>query len=451
MNPNIFRQYDIRGHAQNDLTPAVVQNIGRAFGTLVRRTNQHKVAVGGDNRVHTETLKAHLIKGLRASGCHVIDVGIVPTPALYFADYELNPDAAIQVTGSHNPPEYNGFKMTLNHASVYGDQIQELRRMIEENDLSTGEGGYETHDILPAYHDMIVSKVNLARPLKVVLDAGNATASLIAPKIMRSLGCDVIELFCEPDGRFPNHHPDPTIPENLTELIATVKAEKADVGVAYDGDSDRIGVVNEQGQILWGDQLLALYAREILTEGAAPIIFEVKCSVALIDDIRKHGGEPVMWRTGHSLIKKKMKELNSPLAGEMSGHIFFKHEYYGFDDAIYATARLLRIMSRTDQPLSQILADLPRYPSTPEIRMDCPDDIKFAAVEKLKAEYQKDHEVIDVDGMRITYPDGSWGLVRASNTQPVLVLRFEARSEDRMLSIKKEVEEKLKAVIASLT
>ncbi len=450
MNPAIFRQYDIRGVIDTDLTSVVAESLGRAFGTYVRRKKLKTVAVGGDNRLHTDMLKAPFMAGLQACGCKVIDIGTVPTPTLYYAHFSLDSDAAVQITGSHNPAEFNGFKMVLQRESFYGDQIQELARICRENNFVSGSGSYRQESMLSAYHDMIVDKIKLARPLKVVLDAGNGTAGFIAPQIMRSLGCEVVELYCEPDGRFPNHHPDPTVPENLRDLIAKVRETGADAGIAYDGDSDRLGVVNEHGEILWGDQLLALYAREILQEGPAPIIFEVKCSTALIEDIRKHGGEPVMWRTGHSLIKKKMKELNSPLAGEMSGHIFFKHEYFGFDDAIYATARLLRILSKSNEPLSGLLSDLPSYPSTPEIRFDCPDDIKFKAVAKLKEVFTGDFELIDVDGMRVVYPDGAWGLVRASNTQPVLVMRFEARTIERMEAIKHEMETKLREVITRL-
>ncbi|OQY29834.1 MAG: phosphomannomutase [Candidatus Cloacimonetes bacterium 4572_55] len=451
MNPSIFRQYDIRGVVEQDLTSPVTIKIGRAFGSYIRRRGGKSVIVGGDNRLHTRSLCKRLIGGIRSTGCDVIELGTVPTPALYFADIELDADGSVQVTGSHNPAEFNGFKLSHCHASVFGENIQELKRMIEENDfVNEAQGKYEEKEIMSDYQDMIVGKVKLERPLKVALDAGNATASLIAPRVMRALGCEVVELYCEPDGTFPNHHPDPTVPENLVDLIALVKETKADAGIAYDGDSDRIGVVNEKGEILWGDQLLALYAREILAEGPAPIIFEVKCSTALIEDIRRHGGKPVMWRTGHSLIKKKMKEMNSPLAGEMSGHIFFKHQYYGFDDAIYATARLLRIMAADKRPLSDLLSDLPRYPSTPEIRIDCPDHIKFEAVNRILDQFKQTHQVIDVDGMRVLFEDGSWGLVRASNTQPVLVLRFEAKSEERLQAIKKEIEGKLCQIVDML-
>lgn len=448
MNPAIFRQYDIRGVVDVDLTVDAAEKLGQAFGTYAQRHDALTVSVSRDNRRHGQKLKSAFIGGLLTTGCQVIDIGVLPTPVNYFAHFELPTDASVQITGSHNPAEFNGFKMNLNQAAVYGNAIQELRRIIETDVfLIRNDGILTDREVLSDYHHMMVSKIKLDRPLKVVLDGGNGTAGLIAPQIIKSLGCDVIELYCEPDGTYPNHHPDPTVAENLTDLIATVKEVGADAGIAYDGDSDRIGVVNEKGDILWGDQLLALFAREVLQDGPAPILFEVKCSVALIDDIKKHGGEPVMYKTGHSLIKKKMKEIGSPLAGEMSGHIFIKHDYYGFDDAIYASARLLRIMSRTDQPLSALLADLPRYPSTPEIRSDCPDEIKFSVVDELKVHFQAKYEVIDVDGMRIVFDDGSWALVRASNTQPVLVSRFEARSEQRLGEIRLEVENELQRVM----
>jgi phosphomannomutase/phosphoglucomutase len=427
LNPNIFREYDIRGNADNDLTDDAVHKIGKAFAAHALNCGKKNVVLGRDCRLSSPRLHATMQDAMLSSGLNVVDVGICPTPVFYYSLFHLEREGGIHITGSHNP---------------------ELKKIAENGDFVDGKGSLSSYEIIPAYQKEIIENITLERPLRVVVDAGNGTAGPVAPAIIRELGCEVEELYCDMDGNFPNHHPDPTVPKYLTDLIGRIKSGKFDCGLAYDGDADRIGAIDENGEILWGDQLLMLFAREILErKPGSVVISEVKSSKTLYDDVAAHGGKPIMWKTGHSLIKGKMKETKAAVAGEMSGHIFFDDRYYGFDDAIYSSCRLLEILSRTDKPLSQLLADVPQMHSTPEIRMECPDDVKFKAVEEL-TRYFKDnaYDVVDVDGARVTFEDG-WGLVRASNTQPVLVLRFEATSEKRRDEIRELIEGQLKKVL----
>jgi phosphomannomutase/phosphoglucomutase len=435
MNEYIFRKYDIRGVVETDFTDDVVQNLGRAFGTYVIRDGGKRVAVSGDIRHTTPRLIDNLTKGLMETGITVIDLGILPTPANYYSMYELDVDGAVQITGSHNPPEFNGFKISLNQRAFHSEKIQELKELIETSDFEVGEGSVEKNDILPTYMDMLRSKISLERPLKVVIDCGNAAGCITAPTIFKELGMEVTELFCDVDGSFPNHHPDPTEDHNLVDLIAEVQKGGYDFGVAFDGDADRVVAVDEKGGIIRADDLIAIFLPEIIKNEGDAIIFDVKCSQALEDMIHRYGGTPIMWKTGHSLIKDKMKELNVNFAGEMSGHIFFADDFYGFDDAVYVALRLAQLISRGDKKLSEYTAEIPFYYSTPELRMECKDDIeKFKIAEKAIAYFTEKYDCITVDGVRIKFGDG-WGLVRASNTQPVLVCRFEAQTQARMEEI----------------
>jgi len=443
MNPNIFREYDIRGVADTDLTDDVVRNIGRAYGTYILRNGGRKVTVGRDVRLTSPRIQKAFIDGVLSAGCDVIDVGQLPTPVLYYSIVRFNADGGVAVTGSHNPIEYNGLKLCRGLGAIYGDDIQKLRSMIETGDLESGSGSLSREDPIPDYIDMVKSRAKIDRPLTIAIDAGNGCASEIAPKIFSDLGCEVIPLFCEIDGRFPNHLPDPTIPKYMEPLIAKVREVEVDFGVGYDGDADRIGVVDGNGKIIWGDRLLALYARDVLSRmPGSKIIFDVKCSQGLPEYIESHGGVPVMWKTGHSLIKEKMKEEGAPIAGEMSGHMFFADDYFGYDDAIYASVRLAGIVSSSGGKLSELMEDIPEYVSTPEVRISCPDEEKFQVVEDLKNYFRSRYDVIDVDGVRVLFGDG-WSLIRPSNTQPVLVLRFEAKTKGRLLEIAEIVKDKL--------
>ncbi|MGK7345986.1 MAG: phosphomannomutase/phosphoglucomutase [Candidatus Nitrospinota bacterium M3_3B_026] len=446
MNRNIFREYDVRGVVEKDLTGEVVETLGKAFGTTVRRNGGKKVSVGMDARKSSPALFESLSKGITSAGVDVMNIGLVPTPLMYYSIFHLETDGGVMITGSHNPPEFNGFKLNLGTDSIHGAGIQALADLIENEDYETGEGTVTDIDVIEDYIAMVKDKVKLERPLKIVIDAGNGCGGIFAPRLMRELGCDVTELFCEVDGTFPNHHPDPTIPENLKDLIAKVIETGAEAGFAYDGDADRIGVVDEKGGILFGDQLMMIFARDILKrKPGAAIVYDVKCSQNLEDDIRNHGGRPVINPTGHSLIKARLKKENAELAGEMSAHIFFKDGYYGYDDAIFATARFARIMSESDTKVSGMLADVPKVYNTPEIRVDCPDDVKFELIKDITAWFKgQGLKVVDIDGARVVFEDG-WGLIRASNTQPVLVLRFEAKSEKRLEEIKEMFHEKLSA------
>lgn len=443
---NIFREYDIRGLVDSELTEDVVRGFGKAFGTYAKRLNCKTIAVGRDVRLSADRFHALVTDGILSTGCDVIDVGIMPTPLLYFSLFQLPVDAGVMITASHNPSEYNGFKLCIGRETIYGKEIQKIRELMESDDFDSGKGTASlVDDMIDRYKQFIRSNIKLSGPVRCVIDAGNGTAALLAPDLIRSLGCEVTELYCTPDGTFPNHHPDPTIAENLRDLIDNVKREKAQVGLAFDGDSDRLGVVDEEGNILWGDQLLLIFARDILKKRSeGTIIYEVKCSKTLETEIRRLNGNPIMWKAGHSLIKGKMKETGAMLAGEMSGHLFFADEYYGYDDAIYAAARLLRILSETTMPLSQFLKDIPKTYTTPEIRVDCPDETKFSVVRAVKEHYSGKYPLIDVDGVRVSFGDG-WGLVRASNTQPALVLRFEADDPQRLDEIRAQVEAVVRA------
>jgi phosphomannomutase/phosphoglucomutase len=444
LNRQIFREYDIRGIVDVDLTDEVVELLGRGFGTYLIRHNAHSLSVGGDVRLSTERFRAAMIRGLLSTGVDVTDLGVVPTPVQYFSMFQLPVEGGLMITGSHNPPEYNGFKMSMFKAPVYGVEIQNIYRIIEREDFNSGEGRLENRALTGNYIEYIKKNINIERPLKVVLDSGNGAAALVAHKLFRELGAETINLFDEPDGNFPNHHPDPTVVKNIQQLIETVRSEHADLGIGYDGDADRIGVVDENGEIIWGDRLMIIFSRDIIArQPGAKIIFEVKCSQALPEMILKFGGEPIMWKTGHSLLKKKMKETGAPLAGEMSGHLFFADRYFGFDDAIYASARLVELISRGNRNISELLRDVPQYFATPEIRAETvSDEEKFKIADRAKEYFSAHYDVIDIDGVRIQFDDG-WALVRASNTQPVLVLRFEARTPERLAEIKDTIIEKL--------
>ena len=432
--------------AEKDFDKEFALLLGKVHGTIISEKGGERVTVGRDCRATSDAYAEAVIAGLASTGLHVYDIGVCPTPLLYFSLFHLDVDGGIQVTASHNPSEYNGFKLCVGKETLYGQQIQDVRAKMERNEFKQKAGGkVERYEIVPPYHRHLLQDVpRLARPLKVVVDAGSGVGGPVAPPIFRELGCTVWEIACTPDGRFPIHHPDPTVPENLAMLIEKVRHEKADLGIAYDGDADRIGAVDEQGNILWGDELLVLFARDVLQRNPhAVIISEVKCSQRLYDDIAKNGGKAIMWKAGHSLLKAKMKETHALLAGEMSGHMFFKERYFGYDDAIYASLRLLEILAKSSQPLSGLLADLPKSVSTPEIRVDCPDEKKFAIAEKAKEYFRKHYDIIDVDGVRVQFPEG-WGLIRASNTQPALVLRFEAKSDEKLKEYRAIIEGKLR-------
>ena len=450
INPQIFREYDIRGVVGQDLTPDVVRRLGRGFGTYMVNSGRKELVVARDGRLSSRALAEALIDGLLSTGCNVVDIGICPTPVYYFSIFHLNKDGGIVVTGSHNPPEFNGFKVSVGKSTIFGEEIQNLRRLIEKGRFAVGKGNLSEAGMIRPYQDYIKRNIQVKRKMEVVIDAGNGTAGVVAAPLLRDLGCKVEELYCEIDGRFPNHFPDPTIPGNLKDLIERVKKTQADAGMGYDGDGDRIGVVDDNGKIIWGDQLMILFSREILRDKRGTIfVAEVKCSQNLFTDIEKHGGKAIMWRTGHSLIEEKIRQEGAALGGEMSGHMFFADRYFGYDDAIYASCRLVELLSKTDRKLSQLLDDVPRTFITPEIRLDCPDDIKFEVVEKVKAIFKKEYPIIDVDGVRVQFGDG-WGLVRASNTQPALVLRFEALSETRLQEIKERVEDRVQLAMSGL-
>ncbi len=440
MNPAVFREYDVRGVVDVDLDEEFVFLLGKAIGTYAVAHGAKQMALGRDCRLSSESFQKEVARGILSTGIDVIDIGLSTTPLLYFAIRHLETDGGVMVTGSHNPPDFNGFKICIGPDTIYGDQIQALRKIIESGSYAAGEGKYKRQGINGEYEDYLFEHVQLKPELKIVLDGGNGTGGIPALLLLKRYGCQVVSIYCDPDGRFPNHFPDPTVPENLAELIKTVIKEKADIGIAYDGDADRIGVVTDKGEILWGDELLLLFSRFILREhpGAA-IIGEVKCSRKLYDDITAHGGRAIMWKAGHSLIKGKMKEEKALLAGEMSGHIFFADRYFGFDDAIYASLRVLEILSQTGKKLSELLADVPKTFSTPEIRIDCPDDKKFGIVESIRDHFAKTHAIIDIDGVRVAFDDG-WGLLRASNTQPVLVMRFEASTQEKLNANRREME-----------
>ncbi|MFH1954432.1 MAG: phosphomannomutase/phosphoglucomutase [Pseudomonadota bacterium] len=437
MNPHIFREYDIRGTYPDELNEKTVGLLGNALGAYYREKGAKRISLGQDCRLSSPDLAAWLSRALVASGMEIVDIGTVPTPVLYFSIHHLSVDGGIQITGSHNPPAFNGFKICLGEMSVYGEEIQKIRKIAESGDFIAGNGKVGKTDVRAAYIDYVTGNIQLGSvKRKVVVDGGNGTGGPVGTEIYRRLGFETVPLFCEPDGSFPNHHPDPTIPQNLELMVAKVRETKADLGIAYDGDADRIGVVDSQGDIVWGDQLMIIFSRDLLTRHpGAKIIGEVKCSQTLYDDVAAHGGKAIMWKAGHSPVKSKMKAEGALLAGEMTGHLFFGERYFGYDDAIYAGARLLEILSKTDKKVEDLLSGVPRMATTPEIRVDCPDDQKFAVVASITEDFRKTHNVIDIDGARVRL-DGGWGLVRASNTQPALVLRFEATDQERLEEIR---------------
>ncbi len=451
LKPTIFREYDIRGVADTELLSPDVVDLGRGLGTLLQRKSGRSITLGHDCRLSSPRLRDALLEGLVDSGCEVTDIGVVPTPVLYFSAVHLKTDGAVMITGSHNPSEFNGFKTVCGPTTLHGETIQDVRRIIETRDFLHGRGNQADMDVIPAYLDEVAPQFHFSRRVKVVMDAGNGTAGPVVHRLFERLDCDVTELFFDMDGRFPNHHPDPTVPANLKHLQNAVQAQKAELGIAFDGDADRIGAVDENGEVIYGDMLLLIFGREILTrKPGATIIGEVKCSQLLYDELKRLGGNPVMYKTGHSLIKAKMRQTHAELAGEMSGHMFFADRYFGYDDALYAACRLIEIVAASGKPLSAQLAGLPKLVSTPEIRVDCADEAKFQVVERVAARFKKTHQVIDVDGVRVLFDHG-WGLLRASNTQPVLVLRFEAESEDWLRTYRGELEaalEEAKAAVA---
>lgn len=444
INKYIFREYDIRGKVADDFPPNVVQCLGKSFGTFVQRAGGQEISLSGDVRLTTPDLIEQFKTGVLSTGVDVINLGILPTPVNYFSMFELGVFGAVQITGSHNPPEFNGFKLSMQRKAVFGKQIQDIRAIIEKGDYAVGEGSEVKHDLKAIYKKMILDKINIGRPMKVAMDCGNAAGAILAPEIFINMeNVDLTEFYCDIDGTFPNHHPDPTIKENLADLIAAMKTGQYDIGVAFDGDADRVGVVDETGEIIWADQLMSLFLPEVIQNDGDEILYDVKCSQALEEMITKYGGKPIMWKTGHSLIKQRMHELGCRFGGEMSGHIFFADDYFGYDDAIYVAARAVQMLSRSKQTLSEMVESLPKYYSTPEMRMAAEnDEEKFRIAEEAVAYFTANYDCNTVDGVRIRFGDG-WGLVRSSNTQPVIVCRFEADSHERMEEIKNLVLGKL--------
>jgi len=445
LNKYIFREYDIRGKVTDDFPPDVVESLGKGFGTFIMRGGGQEIALSGDVRLTTPSLIEQFKTGVLSTGVDVINIGILPTPANYYSMFKLEVAGAVQITGSHNPPEFNGFKMSRNKKAVFGESIQNIRTIIENQDYEMGKGTEVAYDILTEYKRMIVSKIDIQKPMKVVMDCGNAAGAICAPDVFKNLNVELTELYCDVDGAFPNHHPDPTVEANLKDLIDLMKTGNYDIGLAFDGDADRVGVIDETGDVIWADQLMALFLPEVLEEGDE-ILFDVKCSQALEDMILKYGGKPVMWKTGHSLIKQRMAELNCKLGGEMSGHIFFADDFFGFDDAIYVAARIVQTLSRTDRTLSELKAELPTYYSTPEMRLEAEsDEEKFRIAKEAVDYFTENYNCSTVDGVRIKFGDG-WGLVRSSNTQPVIVCRFEANTPERMQEIQSIVMGKLNEI-----
>jgi len=440
MNKEIFREYDIRGGVEKDLTDDVVKNIAKAVGAYMVERGKKNASIGRDCRLSSDHFRDLVVEGMVESGLDVIDLGVVPTPLFYYSLFNLEVDGGIMITGSHNPGDQNGFKVAYGKATLFGEEIQNIRKLIEEKRFVKGAGSVrEYKTIVDDYYNFLRNNISLNKNFNVVIDAGNGTGGVVALPIMKEMGQNVTGLFCEMDGHFPNHHPDPTVEKNIVTLRKTVLDTKADVGIGYDGDADRIGVIDNEGNIIWGDYLMIILARDVLRQHkGATFVSEVKCSQNLYEDVQKHGGFPIMWKAGHSLIKQKMKETGALLGGEMSGHIFFADKFFGYDDAIYASLRLLEIMGNGDKPLSEYLRDVPKMYATPEIRIDCPDDVKFNVVKKLTEYYKSRYKVIDIDGVRVVLDDG-WGLVRPSNTGPILVLRFEAVSADALERIQEMV------------
>ncbi|MCK4322316.1 phosphomannomutase/phosphoglucomutase [candidate division WOR-3 bacterium] len=432
----IFRQYDIRGIADQDLTDEFAYHLGRAFGTHLKRKNFTELVVGRDVRKSSPRLFESISKGIIETGCNIKDIGIVPTPLHYFSIFHFGLDGGITITGSHNPIEYNGFKMMKGKDTIYGEEIQELKKLIIEEDYENGSGEIIEMDVIEEYIDYTSKLISPGRKLSIIMDPGNGTAGPVATKLFTRLGADVDCINCEPDGNFPNHLPDPTVLEYTEQLKNKVLERKADMGMGYDGDADRIGIVDEKGTLVYGDQLLGALTKQVLKERpGSQVLFDVKCSQGLVEWIEELGGKPVMWKTGHSLLKAKMKEIKCPIAGEMSGHIFIADNYYGFDDAIFVSARFYELVSKTDKKVSEIIKEMPYYENTPEIRTDVTEDSKWKIVEDVREHFKKEYDTIEIDGVRILFDDG-WGLVRVSNTQPVIVTRFEAKTKSRLNEIK---------------
>ncbi len=441
----IFRAYDIRGVVETALTPDAVRLIGQAFASEALRQNQKTVIVGRDGRLSSPELAKVLGEGLRAGGCDVIDIGMVPTPVLYYATHKLETGTGIMVTGSHNPPQYNGLKMLIAGNTLYGDGIRALYQSIIDNKLASGEGAYSHQDMVSDYIKTIVSDIKLAKPMRIAIDCGNGVAGFIAPELFRKLGCDITELFCDVDGTFPNHHPDPSRPENLKDLQKAIADNELDIGLAFDGDGDRVGIIDNEEHIIWADRQMMLYAADVLSrKPGAQIIFDVKSSTNLAKEISRLGGDPLMWKTGHSFIKAKMKETGAELAGEMSGHVFFKERWFGFDDGLYSAARMLEIISQRDESAAEVFAELPDSFNTPELQIQFQQDgAHYTFMDKFKQSADfGDAEVITIDGMRVNYADG-WGLIRPSNTTPSLVLRFEANNQDTLNEIQARFKQEL--------
>ncbi len=447
LSKSIFKAYDIRGIIDKTLDADVAYSIGQAFGSAALAKGEKTVVIGRDGRLSGPSLAAALAKGLQSTGVDVIDLGVVATPMVYFGTNVLGASSGIMVTGSHNPPDYNGFKMVLAGEAIYGDTILALYDRIVAKDFVTGAGNYSTHDIKASYLERIVGDVKLTRPIKIAVDCGNGVAGAFAGDLYRAMGCEVIELFCEVDGNFPNHHPDPAHPENLQDLIRCLQTSDAEIGLAFDGDGDRLGVVTKDGQIIYPDRQLMLFAADVLSRNAgAQILYDVKCTRHLASWIKAHGGQPLMWKTGHSLVKAKLKETGSPLGGEMSGHVFFKDRWYGFDDGLYAGARLLEILSKVAD-MTKTLNDLPQSTSTPELQLKLSEGENFAIIEQMQknANFPGSTEIISIDGLRVEYPDG-FGLARSSNTTPVIVMRFEAESPEALARIQAALKSAILAV-----
>jgi len=436
MNPLIFREYDIRGIAETELPDGEVYRLGQAYGTYALDHGAKLCTVGRDVRLSGPRIQKALIDGILSAGLDVIDIGVVPTPTFYFSQFLLDASAGVMVTASHNPPPYNGFKVGLNKTTIYGEEIQNLRKVMEAGRFRQGKGKLESKDVIPAYIEAVRSRVSISRPLRVAFDPGNGTGGVLLERLFAGTPVKAEFINLKPDGNFPAHVPDPTVPKYMKQLTDLVLARGFDCGIGYDGDSDRIGAIDEKGNAVYGDRLLGICATEVIKKHpGAKIVFEVKCSQGLVEYLERIGGTPLMWKTGHSLIKAKMKEEGALLAGEMSGHMFFADDYYGYDDALFASLRLLSIMASTGRKLSELAADMPSYPVTPELRADCPDDLKFRIVDELRDYFRTQYRVIDIDGARVLFPDG-WGLIRASNTQGVLVLRFEAKTNERLAEIR---------------
>ena len=446
MNPGIFREYDIRGIAGKDLKENDALLIGKGVGTFLQQRGRSRLTVGRDCRLTSDLYTKNVIEGLLSTGCDVTDIGVCPTPVLYFSITHFDQQGGVMVTASHNPPEYNGFKLCIGTDSIFGEDIQKIFKIISNASFSQSNGSLFTVNAIAPYKAFVEKNISIPRTLKVGLDAGNGTAGVVAVPVIKNLNCQVHDLYCDMDGTFPNHEADPTVASNLNDLIKLIREKSLDVGIAYDGDGDRIGVVDEKGNIVYGDKLIIIFAREILSrKPGVTFISDVKCSKTLFDDIEKHGGRAIMWKTGHSLIKQKMRLEKAELAGELSGHMFFSDRFLCFDDAIYASCRLIEILSKTGKRISDLLSDVPQTYSTPELRVSCPDEKKFVVVAKVTDFFRQCHDVIDIDGVRVLFEDG-WGLIRASNTQPALVLRFEAMSEKRLAEIRELIESALEKI-----